>query len=118
MSIRTPASGPADGPTAHHTRPAARRQGVLLTRSPPVPARPGIKAVIPEPFDQTGHRKRRGSRGGRPVACHTVGYKRRAGMERGINVVKQWRGIATRYDCEALTDRGAVVLAAILTWLR
>ncbi len=27
-----------------------------------------IKAVIPEPSDQIGHRKRRGSRGGRPVA--------------------------------------------------
>lgn len=26
----------------------------------------GIKAVIPEPSDQIGHRKRRGSRGGRP----------------------------------------------------
>lgn len=27
----------------------------------------GIKAVIPEPADQRGHRKRRGLRGGRPV---------------------------------------------------
>ncbi len=27
----------------------------------------GIKTVIPEPSDQIGHRKRRGSRGGRPV---------------------------------------------------
>jgi hypothetical protein len=27
----------------------------------------GIKAVIPEPSDQIGHRKRRGSRGGHPV---------------------------------------------------
>lgn len=27
----------------------------------------GIKAVIPEPDDQKGHRRRRGSRGGRPV---------------------------------------------------
>lgn len=28
----------------------------------------GIKAVIPEPSDQQGHRKRRGSRGRNPVA--------------------------------------------------
>lgn len=27
----------------------------------------GIKTVIPEPADQQGHRKRRASRGGRPV---------------------------------------------------
>jgi transposase len=74
--------------------------------------------VIPKPSDQTGHRKRRGSSGGRPVACHTVEYKRQAGIERGINVLKQWRGIATRHDRHALTYRGAVVLAAILTWLR
>jgi transposase len=54
------------------------------------------EAVIPEPSDQAGHRTRRGSRGGRPVAYDTVEYKRRAGIERGINVLKQWRGIATR----------------------
>jgi transposase len=63
----------------------------------------GIKAVIPEPSDQAVQRKRRGSRGGRPVAYDTVESKRRAGIERGINVVKQWRGIATRYDKHALT---------------
>jgi transposase len=78
----------------------------------------GIKAVIPEPSDQAGHRKRRGSRGGRPVSYDTIEYKRRAGIECGINVLKQWRGIATRYDKHALTYRGAIVLAAILTWLR
>ena len=27
-----------------------------------------IKAVIPEPADQQGHRRRRGARGGRPIA--------------------------------------------------
>jgi transposase len=33
--------------------------------------RRGIKAVIPEPSDQIGHRKRRGSAGGRPVRLDT-----------------------------------------------
>jgi len=32
--------------------------------------------------------------------------------------MKQWRGIATRYDKLATSYRGAVVLAAIITWLR
>ncbi|WP_257017629.1 MULTISPECIES: transposase [unclassified Rhodococcus (in: high G+C Gram-positive bacteria)] len=38
----------------------------------------GIKAVIPEPDDQKGHRKRRGSRGGRPVGLDTADYKNRS----------------------------------------
>ena len=45
-------------------------------------------------------------------------YKRRSGVECGNSVLKQWRGIATRYDKHALTYRGAVVLASILTWTR
>ena len=80
--------------------------------------RRGIKTVIPEPADQAAHRKRRGSRGGRPVTYDAVEYKGRNVIERGINVVKQWRGLATRYDKHALTYRGAVVLAAILTWAK
>jgi hypothetical protein len=36
--------------------------------------RRGIKAVIPEPADQAGHRKRRGSRGGGPVSYDRLEY--------------------------------------------
>lgn len=78
--------------------------------------RRGIKAVIPEPSDQTGHRKRRGSRGGRPVSYDRIEYAGRNVVERGFNVLKQWRALATRYDKHALTYRGGVVLAAILSW--
>jgi hypothetical protein len=35
----------------------------------------GITPVIPEPADQAGHRKRRGSRGGRPPAFDAVDYR-------------------------------------------
>lgn len=42
----------------------------------------GIKAVTPEPDDQKGHRKRRGSRGGRPVALDTIEYNNRNVIER------------------------------------
>jgi len=78
--------------------------------------RRGIKAVIPQPADQAGHRKRKGSRGGRPVSYDPVEYAGRNVVERGFNVLKQWRALATRYDKHALTYRGGVVLAAILTW--
>jgi putative transposase len=80
--------------------------------------RRGIQAVIPEPADQAGHRKRRGSRGGRPVSYNPVAYRGRNVIERGIAVLKQWRALATRYDKHALTYRGGLVLATILIWTR
>jgi transposase len=77
----------------------------------------GIVAVIPEPADQTGHRKNKGSRGGRPVGYDIEDYKNRNVVERFFNRMKNWRGLASRYDKHALTYRGGVVLAAILDWL-
>jgi len=79
--------------------------------------RRGIIAVIPEPSDQIAHRKRRGSQGGRPPAFDAEDYKGRNVIERGFNVVKQWRGLATRYDKLAIVYRGAAVLRAITIWL-
>src|SRR3954469_4700591 len=66
--------------------------------------RRGITAVIPQPSDQIAHRKRRGSRGGRPPAFDAADYKGRNVIERGFNVVKQWRGLATRSDKLAIVD--------------
>ncbi len=78
----------------------------------------GIKAVIPEPSDQTRNRKRRGSRGGRPPAFDAEAYRGRNVVERSFNTVKQWRGLATRYDKLALVYRGAAILRAITVWLK
>jgi len=78
----------------------------------------GIRAVISEPSDQAGHRRARGSRGGRPPGFDPDAYKRRNVIERSFNALKQWRGLATRYDKLAITYRGGVVLAAIIVWLR
>ncbi len=77
-----------------------------------------IVTVIPEPRDQLAHRKHRGQRGGRPVSYDAEAYKRRNVVERSFNALKQWRGLATRYDKLAVIYRGGAVLAAILTWLR
>ena len=77
----------------------------------------GITAVIPEPRDQQAHRKRRGRRGGRPVSHDPEAYKGRNVVERSFNALKQWRGLATRYDKHALVYRGALILAASLHWL-
>ncbi|WP_156515278.1 IS5 family transposase [Dietzia timorensis] len=77
----------------------------------------GIKAVIPEPRDQQQHRRNRGSRGGRPVDLDVEAYRGRNVIERGYSDVKQWRGLATRYDKLALTYRAGTVLRAIIQWL-
>lgn len=77
----------------------------------------GITTVIPEPSGQIGQRKNKGSRGGRPVAFDLQDYKNRNVVERAFNHIKNWRGLATRYDKHALVYRGGVVLASILMWL-
>jgi transposase len=47
---------------------------------------------------QIAHRKHRGWAGGRPPVFDAEDYKDRNVIERGFNIVKQWRGLATRYD--------------------
>lgn len=80
--------------------------------------RRGIKVVIPEPSDQQANRKRRGAKGGRPPKLDRETYKQRNVVERSFNLLKQWRGLATRYDKHAVIYRGGAVLAAIIAWLR
>ena len=77
----------------------------------------GVLTVIPEPADQIGHRRRRGSRGGRPVNFDAGRYRGHNVVGRAFNQLKNWRGLATRYDKHVLTYRGGVVLAAALLWL-
>jgi transposase len=76
----------------------------------------GVVAVIPQPADQQAHRKRRGSRGGRPVGYDAEAYRGRNVIERAFCKTKHWRGLATRYDKHAVVYRGALVLAAALIW--
>lgn len=115
-AIRVPRLGPG--------RPRTRPHAVLADKAYSSRAiraelrRRGITSVIPEPRDQQGHRKRRGSHGGRPVTYDPLTYRRRNVVERSFNALKHWRGLATRYDKLATTYRGGAVLAAILTWLR
>lgn len=75
----------------------------------------GIKAVIPEPEDRKGHRRRRGSRGGRPVGLDAADYKNRKVIERSYCHLKQWRAIATRYDKHAVAYRAAIILLSFIT---
>jgi len=105
-------------------RPRSRPTGLLADKAYSHPStrrtlrRRGIPATIPERADQQTQRRARGSAGGRPPAFDTEVYKRRNVVERCFNQLKQWRGIATRYDKKALNYRGGVLLAALISWTR
>lgn len=77
-----------------------------------------IKHTIPERSDQIARRKAKGSTGGRPPAFDPAVYGLRNTVERGFNRLKQWRGIATRYDKYALTYLGGVLLACAVIHVR
>jgi transposase len=79
--------------------------------------RRGIAQTIAQPGDQAANRRRKGSVGGRTVGFDTARYARRNVVECGFCEVKQWRGLATRYDEHARNYVGALNLAAPLTWL-
>ncbi len=78
----------------------------------------GIKGVIPEKADQAANRKKRGCRGGRPVAHDAELYRDRNTVERLINKLKAWRGIATRYDKTPESYLAALHLRGSVIWLR
>jgi transposase len=87
-----------------YSHPSTRR---LLRRR-------GIPHTIPERVDQQARRARRP---GRRPAFDRETYRRRNVVERCINRLKQWRGLATRFDKRAANYRALVVLAALVIWL-
>jgi transposase len=114
--IRVPRTGPG--------RPRTRPLAVLADRAYSSRAirahlrRRGIRAVIPQPSDQVGHRLRRGRLGGRPPGFDSEAHKQRNTVDRCINRLKQWRGLATRTDKLAIVYQAALHLAGILIWTR
>ena len=56
---------------------------------------------------------------GRPPSFDAAIYARRNVVERCVNRLKQWRGIATRYEKRAVNVnyRAAVVIASLVIWL-
>jgi transposase len=111
-------------PRTGHGRPRCRPDHLIADRAYSSRGfraylrRRGIAHTIPERSDQKGHRRRRGSVGGRPPGFNQEIYRRRNTVERCFNLLKGFRGIATRYDKTATSYEAAVCLASCLLWAR
>ena len=119
------ARGGLPGSSAWHVRGARQGTSMMLTWPAPFPldqslhqtrGDSGIKAVIPEPADQRGHRRHHGSAGGRPVSLDPGAYQGRNVIERQYAHLKQWRGLATRYDQYSIACQAAALLNAVIAW--
>ena len=77
----------------------------------------GIRHVIPERKDQREQRRKKGPDGGRPPRFDKAVYRLRSWAERGVNRLKQFRRIATRYEKLAHNYLAFVHIASLLIWL-
>ena len=77
----------------------------------------GIKSTIPERADQIANRRKRP---GRPIDFgdeQKERYKGRNVVERCFSFIKQWRGLASRYDKTACSYAAGLCLYAALQWI-
>jgi transposase len=77
--------------------------------------------VIPEKADRAAHRKKRRQSGRRPVsydADDAEMYRERNTVERYINQIKAWRGLAMRSDMRSDSYLAGLQLRGSILWIR
>lgn len=101
-------------------RPRKRPERVIADRGYSFPScrlllrRRGIPHVIPQRRDQ---RERRTGHPGRRPSFDAALYAQRNIVERCVGRLKQWRGVATRYEKRAVNYRAVVTIVALVMWL-
>lgn len=113
IKVRLPVGRPRTRPAAVAADKAYSSRGNRLYLR-----RRHIKAVIPEKSDQAANRKNRGSHGGRPVSHDPELYKQRNTAERCINQIKEWRGLAFRFDKTPESYLAGLHLRGAILWLQ
>ncbi len=93
-------------------------KGYSYERCRQVLRRRGLRHVIPTRTDQRRQRRQKGRAGGRPPRFDPEIYRERNQIERGINRLKQFRGLATRYEKRAATYLALVLFASTILWIR
>ena len=113
------AAHPARSPVGREPvqTPCAAIKPIHLQRSATTCARAGAGRWS-EHDDQNGHRKRRGSTSGRPVAPDTADYNNHNVVERQYCHLPLRRGLATRHDEHAVDYRAAVILITFIARTR
>ncbi|MFJ3808649.1 hypothetical protein ACIPWE_20110 [Streptomyces sp. NPDC090073] len=109
-------SGPFGAGTPHvlHYR-AVHEPPSLASLSPAL--REVVAACLAKVSDGVGHRLRRGRRGARPPGFEREAYKQRNTVERCIDRLEQWHGLAIQTDKLAIAYQAALPLAGILICL-
>ena len=106
---RAGGAGPASGPIASSA-----------TRATATSAAGGCcAAAASRTSSPSGTTSGRGARK-RPAASRPstrTRYRRRNVVERCVNRLKQWRGIATRFEKRAANYRAVVIIASLIIWL-